>query len=99
MESSIELVKNFGGKFIIIGNYPPSKKININPWNFIMGKNMTGSWQNQISYDQMFSLFYKNFKDFKSNLYFGKKIYKLEEINQAIKDFYNGKTIRPLIKM
>lgn len=99
MESSIELVKNFGGKFIIIGNYPPSKKININPWNFIMGKNMTGSWQNQISYDQMFSLFYKNFKDFNSNLYFGKKIYKLEEINQAIKDFYNGKTIRPLIKM
>ena len=99
MEKSINVIKNFGGKFIIIGNYPPNKKANINPWNFIMGKNITGSWQHQLSYDQFFPLFYKKFKKFKCNRYFGKKIYKLENINQAIKDFSSGKAVRPLIKM
>lgn len=99
MERSIELVKNFGGKFIIIGNYPPNKNISINPWNFIMGKNLTGSWQNQKSYDDLFNFFYKKFKNFNTNDYYGKKIYKLKDINLAIKDFRNGKVVRPLIKM
>jgi len=99
MEKSVDLVKNFGGKFIIIGNYPPNRKVNINPWSFIMGKNITGSWQHQLSYDKFFSLFYKKFKKFNCNHYFGKKIYSLKNINQAIKDFSRGKVIRPLIKM
>ena len=99
MEKSINTIRNFGGKLIIIGNYPPSKKVNINPWNFIMGKNITGSWQHQLSYDKFFPLFYKKFKKFKYNSYFGKKIYTLANINQAIKDFSSGKVIRPLIKM
>lgn len=99
MEKSIDLVKNFGGKFIIIGNYPPNKKININPWHFIMGKNITGSWQHQFSYDKFFPLFYKKFKKFNCNYYFGKKIYSLKNINKAINDFSRGKVIRPLIKM
>lgn len=99
MEKSVKTIKNFGGKLIIIGNYPASKKININPWNFIMGKNITGAWQEQISYDKFFPLFYKKFKNFKYNYFFGKKIYKLNKIKYAIKDFSSGKVIRPLIKM
>jgi len=99
MEKCINVIKNFGGKFIIIGNYPPNKKVNINPWNFIMGKNITGSWQDLISYEKFFPLFYKKFRKFKCDRYFGKKIYKLDNIKQAIKDFSSGKTVRPLIKM
>ena len=64
-----------------------------------MGKNVTGSWQNQLSYDKFFPIFYKKFKKFKYNAYFGTKIYNLKNINQAIKDFSSGKVIRPLVKM
>lgn len=99
MEKSIEIVKNFGGNFIVIGNYPKGKKIRLDPWNFIMGKKISGSWQNEFNYEKYFKIFYQKFNNFKYKDFFGKKIYRLDEINLAVKDFINGKVIRPLIKV
>lgn len=38
-------------------------------------------------------------KNLKTNFYFSNKVYKLTEINKAIKDFRKEIVIRPLIKM
>ena len=93
------MIKNFGGKFVIIGNYPVGKMIKLNPWNFVMGKIVTGAWTDSISYSKKFKFFYKKFNKFKWKYYFNNKSYNLNEINEALKDFKRGKIIRPLIKI
>ena len=99
LTEGIETIKNFGGRFIIIGNYPHNLKVKLNPWHFIMGKIVSGAWVDEFNYDEKFSNFYSKFNKFNWKKYFGKKIYNLDNINLAINDFKNGKVIRPLIKM
>ena len=99
MKSGLKTIKNFGGRFVIIGNYPFNKEVKLDPWNFIMGKIVSGAWVDEFSYDKKFFEFYNKFNKFKWKKYFGKKVYKLNEINLAIKDFKEGKVIKPLIKM
>lgn len=99
MKNGLKTIKNFGGKFVIIGNYPFKKEVKLDPWNFIMGKIVSGAWIDEFSYDKKFFKFYNKFKKFKWKKYFGKNIYKLNEINLAIQDVRAGKVIRPLIKM
>ena len=99
MKNGLKTIKNFGGKFVIIGNYPFKKEVKLDPWNFIMGKIVSGAWVNEFNYDKKFATFYNKFKKFKWKKYFGKNIYKLNEIGLAIKDLREGKVIRPLIKM
>ena len=99
MKEGLSMIKNFGGKFVIIGNYPVGKMIKLNPWNFVMGKIVTGAWTDSISYSKKFKFFYKKFDKFKWKYYFNNKSYNLNEINEALKDFKRGKIIRPLIKI
>ncbi len=99
MKDGLSMIKNFGGKFVIIGNYPVGKLVKLNPWNFVMGKIVTGAWTDNISYSKKFKFFYKKFDKFKWKYYFKNKIYTLKNINQALKDFRRGKIIRPLIKV
>ena len=77
MKNSLNALKDFGGKLIIIGNYPHKKLAKLDPWNFIMGKTITGAWQDKFLYEKSFKKFYKYFSKFNSNLFFGKKTYKL----------------------
>ena len=99
MKNAVKTIQNFGGRLIIIGNYPINKNVILNPWDFIMGKIVSGAWVDKFNYDNNFMKFYKNFKDFKWKKYFGSKTYKLTNITTAFMDFKNGKIIRPLIKM
>ena len=64
-----------------------------------MGKIVSGAWVNKFNYDKKFVKFYNKFRKFKWKKYFGKNIYKLNEIDLAIIDLRAGKVIRPLIKM
>ena len=99
MKDSLKTIKNFGGRLVIIGNYPFNAKVKLDPWSFIMGKVVSGAWINKFNYDDSFSNFYEKFIEFKWKKYFGSKIYNLNNINHAINDFKKGKVIRPLIKM
>lgn len=99
LNSSIKCAKVFGGRYIVIGNYPNISKININTWEIIMGRILSGAWLDNKTYEQNFRKFLKLFKNFKANVFFGNKTYKLEKINDAISDFKKGKVIRPLIKL
>tara|TARA_B100000029_G_C17575196_1_gene957937 strand:+ start:1625 stop:2647 length:1023 start_codon:yes stop_codon:yes gene_type:complete len=99
MKDGLSMIKNFGGKYVIIGNYPIGRFVKLNPWNFITGKIVTGAWTDQVSYSKKFKIFYKKIYKFKWKKYFSDKIYNLENINQALSDFKKGKIIRPLIKI
>ena len=99
LEKSIYFAKKFGGKVLVVGNYKHDSKLKIDPWQLLYGKKISGSWNKKFDYDNYFDIFSKYLKKFKINKYFGKKIYKLNQLNLALKHLKNGKVIRPLIKM
>ena len=94
----IDKVNNFGGKILIIGNYPKPANIQFDPWNIIKGKTLMGAWNDQDLFDYKMDFFKKKLRKNYHKNFFGKKIYTLDEINLAIKDFTKGKVVRPLIK-
>ena len=99
LKKSVNLPKYFGGKLIFIGNYPNKSFIKLDPWKIIRGISFVGAWNTTVIFDSNFKKLEKissniNLKDF-----FGDKNYRLENINQALKDFENGKVLRPLIRM
>ena len=99
LEKSLDFIKKFGGKIIVIGNYPNGQILKINPWHIIQGKTLQGAWNNQDMFDKNFNIIQKKVSNLKLDFYFGDIIYNLENINVAIKDLKNGKIIRPLIKI
>ena len=98
INESLTYAKKFGGQVFVIGNYKHKTKIRIDPWQLLFGKNI---WilGKQFNYDRHFNQFEKYLKKFNTSYFFGKKIYSLNKINHAIRDFRSGKVIRPLIKM
>ncbi len=99
LQKSIKFVKKFGGVLFIVGNYKHSTKFNIDPWEFLFGKKISGSWNKKFIYDFNFKKFNRHLNKLDLNEYFGNKTYKLNEINRAVQDLKKGKIIRPLIKM
>ncbi len=98
-EKSPELVKKFGGKVIVVGNYDKKLFSKLDPWHIIEGKTLKGAWTHEISFKNKFKKLENIFKKLKTSFYFSNKVYKLNDINKAINDFKSGKVIRPLIKM
>ena len=97
--NSLSLCKAFGGKIILIGNYKHGTQFNIDPWFFLYGRKILGSWSAKFNYDIYYKKYLFIFKKFNYNLLFGKKIYNLKSIHKAINDFKSGKVIRPLIRL
>ena len=95
---SIKFAKNFGGSLIIVGNYEHKTKLNIDPWQILLGKKIVGSWSNKFDYAKQFKKYEKYSRKLKSNLLFGNQVYKLNSFAKAIKDFKNNRVIRPIIK-
>jgi len=98
-EQSLNYVKKFGGKVITVGNYKVGLNVKINPWNVIEGKTLKGVWNSDINFNNKFDKLQKVFNKISTNIFFSDRIYKLIDVNRAIKDFKKGKVIRPLIKM
>jgi len=94
----IEKANIFGGKILVIGNYPKPSSIKLDPWNIIKGKTLMGAWNDLDNFDNKFNFFKSKINKNFSEHFFGNKIYSLNEINKAIKDFTKGRVIRPLIK-
>jgi S-(hydroxymethyl)glutathione dehydrogenase/alcohol dehydrogenase len=99
IELGFEKLKSSGQLFF--ASHPKKySKIRIDPHEMIKGKKIFGSWGGQCvpkkDVPKIFNIFYKN--KIKLSLFIS-KIYKLNQINTAIKDFKKGNVIRPLIKM
>ncbi len=98
IESSINLLKNSGN--LIFASHPEkNKKISIDPFELIKGKNIAGSWGGKTNFD-------KNLKDFTKIIILNRnlinlivsKTYNFLKINNAINDLRKKKVLRPIIK-
>ena len=101
--STIELGFSFikkNGKLIFASHPDSSDYIKIKPQELISGKQIEGSWGGFTKPDKdvpkMLRIFHRN--RIKYHL-IGQKIYRLDEINEALKDLELGKVFRPIIKM
>ena len=99
INKSIDLIYNHGK--IIISSHPDyKKKISFYPHELIKGKLLIGNWGGGINYTKDLPYLEKILKQ-KINYgkIFFKRIYNLKNINLAIRDFKNGKVLKPIIKL
>ena len=99
IKMSIESLKD-SGVFILAGNPTFDEVIPLNPYDLIKGKSITGTWGGETNPDKDILKYISYVRNGDLNLEkFLSKPYELEDINQAIADFKNGKILRPIIKM
>ncbi len=100
IEKTFSLCKRFVGRFIIIGNTKLNEKFSLNAWDFIFGKTFTGAWGNGGATMKNFKINEKILLNQINNIkrILPRKNYNLKNINKAIKDFKDGKILRPIVK-
>jgi S-(hydroxymethyl)glutathione dehydrogenase/alcohol dehydrogenase len=100
IELAFEAVKNNGGLSIFASHPEVGKKISIDPFDLISGKNIKGSWGGASRPDKdiplLAGLYNKGMMPLEKLV---TKSYKLDEINIALDDLKNSKVFRPLIVM
>ena len=93
-------ILNYSGKIIFASHPNKGEKIKLDPFDLIKGKKIYGSWGGDIDYEKKSSKIFKIFRKIKNfKKIFNEKIYDLDQINLAIKDFKKGKVLRPIIKL
>lgn len=93
-------ILNYSGKMIFASHPSKGEKIKLDPFDLIKGKKIYGSWGGGIDYEKNSSKIFKIFRKIKNfNKIFSEKLYELDQINLAIKDFKKGKVLRPIIKL
>lgn len=100
MEAAFKSVKNKTGVCAIAGNLKHDERIEINPFDLILGKKIIGTWGGESNIDQdvafYSSLIHKN----KINLSpLISEEFELKDIMNAIDKLKSGKIIRGLIKI
>ncbi len=100
IENTFTLCNNFTGRFILIGNTKLNEKFSLNAWDFINGKTFTGAWGNGGATMKNFKLNEKILLNQINNIkrILPRKNFKLKDINKAIKEFKDGKILRPVVK-
>lgn len=93
MEKTIETVQNYG-LVVIAGNIGYTETIQINPFEFIKGKTITGTWGGETNPDTDFAVYSEaytsNRLDLKALL---TRRVRLEDINEVIKDMADHKQV------
>lgn len=100
IEQAFDSVKTAGGLCVFASHPKFGEKISIDPFDLISGKQILGSWGGGANPDTDIPKFSKLYID--GTLPLDKlvtKKYKLEMINEAIKDLKSGKVIRPIIEL
>lgn len=98
ISNALTLLNN-NGKLIFASHPKKNDKIKIEPFELIKGKKIEGSWGGLTNFE-------KNIKDYEKIILMNKKIineithklYTFKNINKAIKDMRQKKSIRPVIK-
>lgn len=98
IELGFSLINRANGKLIFASHPSKNDKIRLDPFELISGKKIEGSWGGAINPDKDFEKISKLLNNKIINNFIS-KIYSLDKINQAIKDFKTGKVLRPIIKM
>jgi S-(hydroxymethyl)glutathione dehydrogenase/alcohol dehydrogenase len=89
-----------GGKLVIMGSAPMGNMLSIAPYEFLMGKTITGSIQGSIKPFIDIPRFVDLFMDGKLPLdKLITKTYRLDEVNEAFEALRQGKVMRSVIKL
>jgi len=100
VEQAFASVRRHGGKCVFAAHPEEGKKISIDPYELICGKNIRGTWGGSSDPDRDVPLF--------AELHLAGKLpleklitqrYRLEEINSALDDLEAGKVGGPLIEI
>tara|TARA_B100001250_G_C19817322_1_gene799391 strand:+ start:12490 stop:13548 length:1059 start_codon:yes stop_codon:yes gene_type:complete len=98
IELAFELVKRKGGNCVFASHPEEGKKIRLDPFDLIAGKNIKGSWGGSSKPDKdvkvLADLYNQGFMPLEKLI---TKTYSLEEINLALDDLKNSNVFRPLI--
>lgn len=100
MSQAIRSIRPQGGTAVIVGNAHHGSTISIDPQQFNLGKRILGTWGGDNHPDVHFPR-YCNLVRY-GNLQVAPLIshtYSLDDINQAIDDLEQGKTLRPMIDL
>ena len=99
IESAFGILKNTG-KMIFASHPHKGDKIKLDPFDFIKGKRIYGSWGGEVNYERSSKKIFKLFKSIKNiEKLFKEKTYSLAEINKAIQDLKKNRVLRPIIKL
>tara|TARA_B100000989_G_scaffold283614_1_gene249651 strand:- start:6733 stop:7761 length:1029 start_codon:yes stop_codon:yes gene_type:complete len=99
IESAFKILKN-SGTMVLASHPQKGKKIKIDPFEFIKGKKIIGSWGGVKNYDNESKSIFKILNKIKNfEKIFNSDIYSFENINKAVKDLKNNKVLRPIIKL
>ncbi len=100
MQQAFKAVKNGTGLCIIAGNLKHDQKIEINPFDLILGKKIIGTWGGESKIDEDIFLYSKLLKEAKINLDpLISHEFKLHQINEAVSLLDEGKVARCLINL
>lgn len=100
ISKAFECVKKFGGKCIFASHPEFGKKIKLDPFDLISGKQIFGSWGGDVYLDKDIPKLTKLVKEKKLNLAnFTSKPFSLCEINKAISLLKKRKVNRAIVKL
>lgn len=98
IEVAFQSVKNNGGLCVFASHPKNGDKLSLDPYDFICGKQLKGSWGGSSNPDVDVPKLAKLYEEGKLPLEkLLDKRYSLEEINDALDDLENRKVLRPLI--
>lgn len=100
MQQALQSVRQQGGTAVIVGNAHHGSFVQIDPQQFNLGKRLLGTWggdnQPDIHFPRYCNLIRYGKLQVESLL---SNSYGLDEINQALDDLEQGKTLRPIIAL
>lgn len=100
IEQAFDAVKRGGGLCVFASHPAHGKRISLDPYELICGKQIMGSWGGASNPDHDIPMFAKLYLD--SKLPLDKLItqrYRLDDINQALDDLEQNRVGRPLIEI
>lgn len=91
---------HFGGKCVAVGASPPGAMLNLPPYEFLMGKTLTGAFQGDIRAQIDIPRYVDMFMAGKLPIdKLVSRSYRLEEINDAFDAMIKGEVIRSIIRI
>ena len=100
MLQALYSVRNQGGIVVVVGNAREGERLELDPKQLNLGKQLRGTWGGDNLPDRDFPRYCELLSAGKLNLGpLSSSIYRLSEINQAIDDLEAGRATRPLIDM
>ena len=100
MELALDLVRNQGGVAVVVGNSRAEERISIDPKQFNLGKQLRGTWGGDSVPDRDFPRYGRLLQSGRLNVSRLRDLtYRLEDINQALTDLREGRSVRPLVRL